>query len=56
MGYQRIKQNIKNYMKTVTVGRRSGNEKLVEDHLDHQKNIYGGSHGVINSKTIKAIM
>ena len=52
IGYQRIKQKIKDlrqdYRNAVTVGRRSGSGKLVEDNWDILKNIWGGSPPVIN--------
>ena len=52
IGYQRIKQKIKDlrqdYRNAVTVGRRSGSGKLVQDNWDVLKNIWGGSPAVIN--------
>ena len=52
IGYQRIKQKIKDlrqdYSNAVTVGRRFGSSKLVEDNWDILKNIWGGSPAVIN--------
>ena len=52
IGYQRIKQKIKDlrqdYRNAVTVGRRSGSGKLVEDNWDILKNIWGGSPAVVN--------
>ena len=50
-GYQRIKQKIKDlrqdYRNAVTIGRRSGCGKLVEDNWNCLKNIWGSSSAVI---------
>ena len=52
IGCQRIMHKIKDlwqdYRKAVTVGRRSGSGKLVEDNWDILKNIWGGSPEVVN--------
>ena len=52
IGYQRIKQKLKDlredYRNAVTVGRRSGSGKLVEDNWDIPKNIWGSSLAIIN--------
>ena len=52
ISYQRIKQKMKglpqDYRNAVTVGRRSGSGKLVEDNWDILKNIWGGSPEVVN--------
>ena len=46
-GYERVKEKTKqirqNYRKAVTVGRRSGSGRLVEENWDVLKNIWGGS-------------
>ena len=56
-GYQKIKQKIKDlrqdYKNAVTVGRRSGSGKLVEDNWDILKNIWGGSPAVINLRNAR---
>ena len=52
MGSQRLKQKINDmrldYRSILTVYRRSGSGKLLQDHWDHLKNICGGSPPVIN--------
>ena len=57
LGYQRIKQKIKDlrqdYRNAVTVGRRSGSGKLVEDNSDLLKNIWGGSLAIINLRNAR---
>ena len=57
IGYQRIKQKIKDlqqdYSNAVTVGRRSGSGKLLEDNWEILKNIWGGSAAVINLRNAR---
>ena len=57
IGHQRIKQKIKDlrqdYRNAVTVGRRSGSGKLVEDNWDILNNILGGSPAVINLRNAR---
>ena len=57
IGHQRIKQKIKDlrqdYRNAVTVGRRSGSGKLVEDNWDILKNICGISPAVINLRNAR---
>ena len=52
IGFKRIMHKIKDlrqdYRKAVTVSRRSGSGKLVEDNWDILKNIWEGSPEVIN--------
>ena len=60
IGYQRIKQKIKDlrqdYSNAVTVGRRSGSGKLVEDNWEILKNIWGGSPAAINLRNARCFL
>ena len=44
------------YRNAVTVGRRSGSGKLVEDNWEILKNIWGGSPAVINLRNARCFL